>query len=78
MNSKEYKQALKELFERYKMEEEDNRHIDKDGFCKHCRWNSCFEESHIRFATFGNPCEYIKNRYCVIIDEDGEITFSEK
>jgi hypothetical protein len=40
-------------------------HLDEDGFCKYCRWNSCYEESHIQYCGWGN-CVYIQEKYGVL------------
>ena len=35
-------------------------HLDENGFCKFCGWNSAFPESHIIFSGGGESCKYIK------------------
>ena len=35
-------------------------HLDENGFCKFCGWNSAFPESHIIFSGDGRLCKYIK------------------
>ena len=38
-------------------------HIDEDGFCKFCGWNSVFPESHIIWSGEGQKCKYIKKLF---------------
>ena len=48
-----------------------NGYEDKNGFCKYCRWECGYEESHIWYGNIG--CEYIKSLYDVTMeDDDGE------
>jgi len=56
--------------------ENDDDIIDENGFCKHCGWNSCYLDSHIKYGNF--KCNYITTKYELSIDEDGEIEYKEK
>ena len=77
-NSNEWKQAINEMLERMKMEEEDNPHIDEYGFCKHCKWNSAYPVSHIDYLGRNGECKYIDSKYNVFITEDGKVGFTKK
>jgi hypothetical protein len=43
------------------------------GECSHCGWCCEYPESHIEFCR-GN-CRYIRRRYNVSVNEDGELVW---
>lgn len=49
---------------------------DTDDACKYCGWRSEYPESHIRYGNW--KCQYIKSKYDLNFDEDGELEWKEK
>jgi hypothetical protein len=54
---------------------DENEFEDEYGFCKYCGWNSCYEDSHIHYGNY--RCTYIKRKYKLSLNEDGEIEYQE-
>lgn len=51
--------------------------VNENGFCLSCGWCSDFPNSHIEYCG-GGGCEYIRNKYVVWTNEDGELKWKEK
>jgi hypothetical protein len=59
--------------------------FDEYGKCNHCGWMSEFMESHIEHAYSSGcwnkdnkGCRYIKKRYTITYDDDGDIVWTKK
>ena len=58
--------------------------FDKDGKCLKCDWRPEYPDSHVEYSCspFNDKlscCEYIRNKYVLILDdENGEIDYIEK
>jgi hypothetical protein len=56
---------------------EDEEEEEEDDKCKFCGWRGEYPESHIQYCG-GSGCEYIRDKYEILINEDGEIEWKLK
>jgi hypothetical protein len=61
------------------------KNFNNYGKCNHCGWMCEFIESHIEYAFSSGSwdennkgCKYIKKRYHISYDDDGDIIFTKK
>ena len=52
--------------------------FDEQGKCKFCEWCPEYMESHVEYALHHSGCEYIRNKYIIVFDKEGEYIFYEK
>ncbi len=52
--------------------------LDEYDFCKFCKWNPAYENSHVVHSAYNKRCPYVIRDWNITFDEEGEVTCTRK